>query len=331
MIASMHRRSFLTLLGGAATAWSVVARAQQQKVPVVGLLHATSVDYFAQFAVAVRQGLRETGVIEGRDTTIEYRWAEGQNDRLAALAADLVRERVAVILAIGGTAPALAAKAATSTLPIVFLSAGDPIKAGLIAALNRPGGNITGVSLLGAELEAKRLDILHKLVPDVGLVGVLVDPTFPDAEAQRRQLREAAAILKQPIMFVNASTSAEINEAFATLAQKGAGAVLVTQAILFNTRGDQLAALAVRYRFPAIFDQREIAALGGLTSYGTNFADAYRLGGLYVGKVLKGAKPSDLPVMQPTKFDFVINLQTARTLGIEVPPTLLALTDEVIE
>jgi len=327
----MRRRDFITLLGGAAATWPLAARAQLAAVPVVGLLHATSSNYFAQFADAVRQGMRESGVIEGRDATIEYRWAEGQNDRLPALAADLVGRRVAVILAIGGTAPALAAKATTSTIPIVFLSAADPIKAGLVARLDRPGGNVTGISFLGTALEAKRLEILHKLVPSAALIGVLVDPTYPDAEAQRRELQDAADTLKQPIAVVGASTPAEINEAFATLFQKNAGAVLVTQAIFFNTRGEQLAGLAARYRLPAIFDQREIAALGGLISYGTSFPDGYRLGGLYVGKVLKGAKAADLPVIQPTKFEFVINLKTATTLGLTVPDPLLALAGEVIE
>ena len=230
----MRRREFITFLGGAAAAWPLAARAQQPGVPVVGLLHATSSYYFAQFADAVRQGMRESGVIEGRDATIEYRWAEGQNDRLPTLAADLVRKRVAVILAIGGTAPALAAKATTLTIPIVFLSAADPIKAGLVARLDRPGGNVTGISFLGTALEAKRLEILHKLVPSAALIGVLVDPTYPDAEAQRRELQDAADILKQPIAVIGASTPAEINEAFATLSQKNAGAVLVTQAIFFQ-------------------------------------------------------------------------------------------------
>ena len=327
----MRRRDFITLLGGAAATWPLAARAQLAAVPVVGLLHATSSYYFAQFADAVRQGMREAGVIEGRDATIEYRWAEGQNDRLPVLAADLVRKRVAVILAIGGTAPALAAKATTSTIPIVFLSAADPIKAGLVARLDRPGGNVTGISFLGTALEAKRLEILHKLVPSAALIGVLVDPTYPDAEAQRRELQDAADTLKQPIAVVGASTPAEINEAFATLSQKNAGAVLVTQAIFFNTRGEQLAELAARYRLPGIFDQREIAALGGLISYGTSFPDGYRLGGVYVGKVLKGAKAADLPVIQPTKFEFVINLKSATTLGLTVPDALLALASEVIE
>jgi putative ABC transport system substrate-binding protein len=327
----MKRREFITLLGGAAAAWPVAARAQQPRTPVIGLLHATSLSYFAQFADAVRQGMRESGVIEGQDATIEYRWAEGQNDRLPALAVDLVSKHVAVILAIGGTAPALSAKAATSTIPIVFLSAADPIKGGLVDGLSRPGGNVTGISFLGTALEAKRLEILQKLVPSAALIGVLLDPTYPEAEAQRRELQDAADILKQPIAVIGASTPAEIDEAFATVARKGAGAVLVTQAIFFNTRGGQLAGLATRYRLPAIFDQREVAAFGGLASYGTNFADGYRLGGVYVGKVLKGANPADLPVIQPNRFEFVINLKTAKALGLSVPDALLAIADEVIE
>jgi putative tryptophan/tyrosine transport system substrate-binding protein len=327
----VKRREFITLLGGAAAAWPLAARAQQPATPVIGLLHATSLSYFAQFADAVRQGMRESGVIEGQDATIEYRWAEGQNDRLPALAVDLVSKHVAVILAIGGTAPALSAKAATSTIPIVFLSAADPIKGGLVDGLSRPGGNVTGISFLGTALEAKRLEILQKLVPSAALIGVLLDPTYPEAEAQRRELQDAADILKQPIAVIGASTPAEIDEAFATVARKGAGAVLVTQAIFFNTRGEQLAGLATRYRLPAIFDQREVAAFGGLASYGTNFADGYRLGGVYVGKVLKGANPADLPVIQPNRFEFVINLKTAKALGLSVPDALLAIADEVIE
>jgi len=326
----MKRRDFITLLGGAA-AWPLTARAQQPALPVVGVLHATSLTYFEQFDASVRQGLGETGLIEGRNFAFEYRWADGQNDRLPALAADLVRRRVAVIFTIGGTAPPLAAKEATSTIPIVFISAADPIKAGLVSSLGRPGGNITGVSLLGTDLEAKRLEILRRIAPQAALIGVLVNPTYPDVERQRRELQEGADTLKQPIAVVTASTEAEIDNAIANLAQKGAGAVLVTQDIFFNTRGEQLVALAARYRLPAIYDQREIAARGGLISYGTHFADGYRQAGVYVGKVLKGVKPADLPVMQPTRFDLVINLQTSKALGLDVPPTLLALADEVIE
>jgi putative ABC transport system substrate-binding protein len=321
----------MMLLGGAAAGWPLAARAQQPALPVIGVLHATSLTYFEQFEASVRQGLGESRLTEGRDFAIEYRWAEGQNDRLPALAADLVRRRVAVIFTIGGTAPPQAAKAATSTIPIVFISAADPIKAGLVASLNRPGGNVTGVTLLGSDLEAKRLEILRGIAPNATLIGVLINPTFPDVDRQRRELQEAAATLKQPILLMTASTEAEIDKAFTDLAQKDAGAVLVTQDIFFNTRGEQLAALAARHRLPAMYDQREIAERGGLISYGTHFADGYRQAGVYLGKVLKGAKPADLPVMQPTRFEFVINLKTAKALGLDVPPTLLALADEVIE
>jgi putative ABC transport system substrate-binding protein len=321
----------MILLGGAAAGWPLAARAQQPALPVIGVLHATSLTYFEQFEASVRQGLGESRLIEGRDFAIEYRWAEGQNDRLPALAADLVRRRVAVIFTIGGTAPPQAAKAATSTIPIVFISAADPIKAGLVASLNRPGGNVTGVTLLGSDLEAKRLEILRGIAPNATLIGVLINPTFPDVDRQRHELQEAAATLKQPILLMTASTEAEIDKAFTDLVQKDAGAVLVTQDIFFNTRGEQLAALAARHRLPAMYDQREIAERGGLISYGTHLADGYRQAGVYLGKVLKGAKPADLPVMQPTRFEFVINLKTAKALGLDVPPTLLALADEVIE
>jgi putative tryptophan/tyrosine transport system substrate-binding protein len=326
----MNRRKLITLLGGVA-GWPLAAQAQQQPLPVIGVLHATSQTYYEQFDSSVRQGLGEFGLTEGRNFAIEYRWAEGQNDRLPALAADLVRQRVAIIFTVGGTAPPQAAKAATSTIPIVFISAADPIKAGLVASLNRPGGNVTGVTLLGADLEAKRLEILRRIVPNAGLIGVLVNPTYPDAERQKRELQEAADTLKQPIAIMMGATEAEIDKAFADMAQKGAGAVLVTQDIFLNTRGEQLVALAARHRLPAMYDQREITERGGLISYGTHFADGYRQAGVYLGKVLKGAKPADLPVTQPTRFEFVINLKTAKALGLEIPPNLLAIADEVIE
>jgi putative ABC transport system substrate-binding protein len=327
----MRRREFITLLGGTA-AWPLGARAQQaSKLPTIGVLHTTYPSYFGQFAVAVRQGFGVSGWTEGQNVAIEYRWAEGRNDRLPALAAELVRRQVEVIFAVGGTAPAQAAKAATSTVPIVFISAADPIKAGLVASLNRPGGNVTGVSLIGSALEAKRLALLHELAPKAALIGVLVNPTYPDAERQRGELQEAADTLKQRIAIATASTEVEIDKAFAALAQQGAGAVLVAQDILFGTRREQLVALAAEYKLPAIFIQREFAIGGGLISYGPHFADGYRQAGAYLGRILKGEKPADLPVMQPTRFEMVINLKTARALGLDVPATLLALADEVIE
>jgi ABC-type uncharacterized transport system substrate-binding protein len=323
------RREFITLLGGAAAAWPMVARAQA--LPTIGVLHTTYPSYFEQFAAAVRRGLGEAGWTDGQNVALEYRWAEGRNDRLPALAAELVRRQVAVIFAVGGTAPAQAAKTATPTIPIVFISAADPIKAGLVASLNRPDGNVTGVSLIGSALEAKRLELLHQLAPKAALIGVLVNPTYPDAERQRGELQEAADTLKQRIAIVIASTEVEIDRAFVALARQDAGAVLVAQDILFVTRREQLVALTAQYRLPAIFIQREFAANGGLISYGTHFADGYRQAGVYLGRILKGEKPADLPVVQPTRFEMVINLKTARTLGLDVPATLLALADEVIE
>jgi putative ABC transport system substrate-binding protein len=327
----MRRREFITLLGGAAAAWPLGARAQQAAMPVIGLLHSTSPNYFEHFLPAVRQGLGQTGWTDGQNVTIEYRWAEGQPARLPALAADLASRQVAVIFTVGGSAPAQAAKAVTSTIPIVFISAADPMKVGLIASLNRPGGNITGVSLIGSALEAKRLALLDQLAPQAALIGVLVNPNYPDADRQRRELHEAAATLKQPITVVTANTGDEIDAAFAALMQQHAGAVLVTQDILFNTRHEQIVALAARYRLPAMYNQREYVNAGGLISYGTHFADGYRQAGIYLGQILKGTKPADMPVQQPTRFEMVINLKTAKALDLTVPPSLLALADEVIE
>jgi putative ABC transport system substrate-binding protein len=300
-------------------------------MPVVGFLHSASSSYSTQFAPAVRQGLNEAGYIEGRNVMIEYRSAEGQYDRLPGLAADLVERNVAVILAAGGSDPAKAAKEATATIPIVFVSAADPVKAGLVASLNRPGRNITGVSLIGSALEAKRLELLSELVAGTASIGVLVNPSYPDADRQLRELQEAADVIKRQIDIVRASTESEIETAFASVARLGAGALLVTQDALFNGRRELLVALAARHKLPAIYNQREYVAIGGLVSYGTHFADAYRQGGVYVGKILKGAKPADLPVMQPTRFELAINLKTAKALGLDLPDKLLALADEVIE
>jgi putative tryptophan/tyrosine transport system substrate-binding protein len=327
----MRRRDFIKIIGGTAAAWPLVARAQTTALPTIGLLHSTSNNYFAPFLPSVRQGLAESGWTDGQNMTIEYRWAEGHPDRLPALAADLVSRQVAVIFTVGGSAPGQAAKSATSTIPIVFISAADPIKAGLVASLNRPGGNVTGVSLIGSALEAKRLEVLHQITPKAVVIGVLVNPNYPDADRQRRELQQAADTLKQPIAFASASTSAEIDAAFAALAQQHAAAVVVAQDIFFNSRVEQIVALAARQKLPAIYNQREYAAAGGLVSYGTHFADGYRQAGVYLGKILKGMKPADLPVMQPTRFEMVLNLKTAKTLGLDIPPTLLALADEVIE
>jgi len=318
-------------MAGAAFLPVTAVRAQQAAMPAVGFVHSASSSYVEHVAPAVRQGLKETGYDEGRNVAIEYRSAEGHYDRLPGLVADLIGRKVAVILAAGGSEPAKAAKAASATIPIVFISAADPVKAGLVAALNRPGGNITGVSLLSSALEAKRLEMLSELVPGEGSIGVLVNPQYPDADRQLSELQEAAGIIKRQIHIVRASTKPEIETAFATVAEKGAGALLVAQDPLFVGQREQLVALAARYRLPAIYPQREYAEIGGLASYSTDFRNGYRQAGIYIGKILNGAKPADLPVVQPTKFELVINLKTANALGLEIPPILLARVDEMIE
>jgi putative tryptophan/tyrosine transport system substrate-binding protein len=327
----MQRREFITLLGGAAAAWPLAARAQQSATPVVGFLSSASPAPWASYVAGFHKGLNESGFIAGQNVTVEYRWAEGQYDRLPSLAADLVNRKVAVILAAGGSDPANAAKAATGSIPIVFVSAADPVRAGLVASLNRPGGNVTGVSVLGSELEAKRVGILNEISPGTAPIGGLVNPNYPDANLQLRELQEAAGVIKRQIVIVRASTETEIDTAIATVAQQGAGALLVAQDPLFGSRREQLVALAARYKLPAIYPLRDFAKIGGLVSYGTHFADGFRQAGIYAGKILKGATPADLPVMQPTRFEFVINLKTAKALGLEIPPMLLARADEVIE
>jgi putative ABC transport system substrate-binding protein len=327
----MRRREFIGLIGGAAAAWPLEGRAQQSAKPVIGFLASLSSAYVAHFTPAFRAGLSETGYIDGQNVLIEFRSAEGQYDRLTALAAELVDRKVAVIVATGGSEPAKVAKASTASIPIVFISAADPIRAGVVISFNRPGGNITGVSLLGSALEAKRLELLHEMVPGASPIAVLLNPKYPDFDLQLRELQDAANVINRKLVVARASTQTEIDAAFTMVTQQAASALLVAQDAFFNSQRDYLVAVAARFKLPAIFNQREQAEGGGLFSYGTNFADGYRQAGVYAGKLLKGAKPSDLPVLQPTKYEFVINLRTAKTLGLAVPPSLLALADEVIE
>ena len=328
----MKRREFLTLLGSGAAAWPVAAYAQQAALPVVGVVNAGSLGASASRSAAFRKGLSETGYIEGQNATVEYHWFSGQYDRLPALVADLVRRRVAVIATPGGTLAALAAKAATTTIPIVFGVAEDPVKLGLVSSLARPGGNATGTNIFLWEVATKRLGLLHELAPKAVRIAVLINPgNVPSAEATLRDLPGAALASGLQIQVLNASTSGEIEAAFATLVRDGADALFVAPDTFFISRRVQFATLAARHGIPAAYSTREEVEAGGLMSYGTDIPDMWRQVGIYSGQVLKGAKPADLPVVQSTKFEFVINLQTARALGLEVPPTLLARADEVIE
>ena len=326
----MRRREFLAVIGGGLATWPYAARAQQP-MPVIGYLSSRSLGDSAALVAAFRKGLGEAGFIEGQNVAIEYRWAEGQYDRLPAQAADLARQGVAVLVTTGGEPSALAAKAATSTIPIVFTAGGDPVKIGLVQSLNRPGGNATGVSVLTTAPESKRLGLLHELVPGARTAAVLIDPNYREAEAQERELREAAGTLGQPIHIAYAKNDAELEQAFQTLVRQGADALLVGADPFFDTRRDRIVAFAAERRMPAVYQFREYVLAGGLMSYGVSLPEGYHQVGLYAGQILKGAKPADLPIVQSIKFEFVVNLKTAKSLGLEIPAMLLARADEVIE
>ena len=327
----MRRREFIAMLGGVAVAWPYAARAQQPGMPVIGFLGAGGPRTLRDQVEAFYRGLNEIGYIEGQNVTIEYRWAEGQYDRLPGLAAELVQRQVTLIVTTGGIATALAAKAATTTIPIVFTSGTDPIETGLVASLNRPGGNITGASFLADVLEAKRVELLHEVVPNVGVIALLVNPNNTRAEAQLRDTQEAAARLGIRLIVLRASNEPEIDTSFAILVREGARALLVASDAFFYSRHNQLVALAARHTVPAIYQLREFTAAGGLMSYGTSVAEAYHQAGVYTGRILKGEKPADLPVIQSTKFELVINLKTAKALGVAVSNAMQLLADELIE
>jgi putative tryptophan/tyrosine transport system substrate-binding protein len=331
-MSDMRRRDFITVVGGAAVAWPVAARAQQPgKLPVVGYLGPESPAVFASRVKAFRQGLGETGYAEGRNVVIEFRWAEGQHNRLPALAADLVSRQVAVIVAPGGAPGALAAKSATTTIPIVFEMGADPIAIGLVGNLNRPGGNLTGVSSLNVQVTPKRLEILHEAVPTAAEVAVLINPTSPTADSQLRNLQAAARALGLQLHVLHASTERDFDAVFVALLQLRAGGLVVSSDGFFATHSEQLAALTIRHAVPAIHQSRDFTIAGGLMSYAGSFAESHRQAGVYTGRILKGERPADLPVQQVTKVELFINLKTAKALGITFPLTLLGRADEVIE
>ena len=326
----MRRREFITLLGGAAIAWPLAAHAQQP-VPVIGLLHSASPEAFAPFLAALREGLSEAGFVDGQNVRIDFRWAEGHYDRLPEMAKELVGQQVALIVAGGGDRPALAAKAATATIPVVFTGSDDPVGFGLVTSLNRPGGNVTGVSLFTSELEVKRFALLRELAPTIPRIAMLVNPNNPTAEPNVRDVQGAANAVGQKIYFLRAGSERDIDSAFRTMVAQQTDALLVAHDPFLFGRREQLVALAAYNAIPAIYEFRDFVLAGGLMSYGSKLTDNYRLAGGYAGKILKGAKPADLPVQQPTKLILTINLKTAKSLGLEIPAKLLALADEVIE
>jgi len=327
----VKRRQFITLLGGAAAAWPLAARAQQPAMPVIGYLHSGSPAPYAHLVATFHQGLKEAGAVEGKNFAIEYHWAEGRYDRLPALAADLVSRHVALIVAQGGDPPVLAAKSVTATIPVVFTSSSDPVKLGLVTSLNHPGGNVTGFWPFTSLLGTKRLELVRQLVSANSSIAVLVNPDNPNAGLDMAQLEDSARALGQSVSFVRARTEAEIEAVFATLSERRVSALLVNTDPFFLARPALFVSLTARNRIPAIYAQREFVAAGGLISYGASLADGYRQVGIYAGRILQGERPADLPVVQPTKFEIAINLKAAKELGLDIPPTLLALADEVIE
>ena len=330
MAVEIARRQFISALGGAAVSWPLTARAQQAAMPVIGFLGSRSLEDTAHLMAVLRQGLKEDGYTEGQNATIEYRWAEGHYDRLPVLAADLVRHQVFLIVAVGPDA-ALAAKAATTTIPIVFAVGTDPVQSGLVVSLNRPGGNLTGATFLLTASTEKRLQVLHELVPGISKIGILVNPTAGGVKSSLKSMQTAAGLLGQEIIIANASSEPDFATALADLVQQGAGALVVMADPFFNSRPLQLVDLAAAHALPAIYPLREYVIAGGLMMYGADLSDAYHQAGIYAGRILKGAKPSDLPVVQSTKVELVINLKTAKALGITVPLSLLGRADEVIE
>ncbi|TMJ57465.1 MAG: ABC transporter substrate-binding protein [Alphaproteobacteria bacterium] len=329
--ADMKRRNLILALGGVVVAWQAAGRAQQSSGPVIGFLSPRSPDESSHLIAAFRRGLGEAGLAEGQNASVEYRWALGEYAKLPMLATELVRGQIDVLVAVGGEPAVLAAKAATSTIPIIAVFVGDPVESGLVASLNRPGGNITGISGINGTLETKRLGLLHELVQRAMTLGLLLNPNFPAAARQLKDMQEAARSIDVQLQIFNARTDPEIDAAFETVAQRRIRGLVVAADTLFVTHRDRLVALAARHAVPAIYSLREFAALGGLMSYGIDLQDLYRNVGLYAGRILKGTRPADLPIMQPTKFEMVINMKTARKLDLAVPATLLAQADEVIE
>jgi putative ABC transport system substrate-binding protein len=327
----MKRREFITLLGGATATWPLAARAQQPAMPVIGFLSSRSPAESASDVAGFRQGLAQTGYVENQNLAIEYRWAENRYERLPALAADLVGRQVAVIAALGGPATALAVKAATKTVPFVFITGVDPVKLGLVASFARPGGNATGLNIFITAIEAKRLGLLRELVPTAARIAVIVNPNSPEVDSQLNDVQTGADAVGWELQILRVGSEAEFDSAFATLARSAVEALLVAADPFFNSQRERIVALAARHKIPAIYEARGYAVAGGLMSYGPNLPDAYRQVGLYTGQILKGAKPANLPVIQPTALELVINLKTAKALGLEIPPTLLARADEVIE